>query len=54
MIILAAKPGGHYMDPFTFAERATEWRGNNNIAESIYSQMSLVSWTLDKPRRLNT
>jgi len=23
----------------TFAERATDWRGNNNIAESIFSQM---------------
>jgi cysteine synthase A len=28
------------MDQFTFAERATDWRGNYNIAESIYSQMS--------------
>jgi cysteine synthase A len=26
--------GGHYMDQFTYAERATDWRGNNNIAES--------------------
>jgi len=32
---------GHYMDQFTFAERATDWRGNNNIAESIFSQMKL-------------
>jgi cysteine synthase A len=29
------------MDQFTFAERATDWRGNNNIAESIFEQMSL-------------
>lgn len=36
---LAAEHGGHYMDQFTFAERATDWRGNNNIAESIFSQM---------------
>ena len=28
------------MDQFTFAERATDWRGNNNIAESIFEQMS--------------
>src|ERR1044072_8946782 len=28
------------MDQFTFAERATDWRGNNNIAESIFSQMA--------------
>ncbi|MGZ8724395.1 MAG: PLP-dependent cysteine synthase family protein, partial [Aeromicrobium sp.] len=30
---------GHYMDQFTYAERATDWRGNNNIAESIFDQM---------------
>ncbi len=30
----------HYMDQFTFAERATDWRGNNNIAESTLAQMS--------------
>ena len=29
------------MDQFTYAERATDWRGNNNIAESIYAQLSL-------------
>jgi cysteine synthase len=37
---LAAELGGHYMDQFTYAERATDWRGNNNIAESIFSQMA--------------
>jgi cysteine synthase len=37
---LAARLGGHYMDQFTFAERATDWRGNNNIAESIFSQLA--------------
>jgi len=36
---LADACGGHYMDQFTYAERATDWRGNNNIAESIYDQM---------------
>lgn len=36
---LAAECGGHYLDQFTFAERATDWRGNNNIAELIFSQM---------------
>jgi cysteine synthase A len=30
---------GHFMDQFTFAERATDWRGNNNIAESLFSQL---------------
>lgn len=38
---LAAETGGHYMDQFTYAERATDWRGNNNIAESIFGQMAL-------------
>ena len=38
---LAYELKGHYMDQFTYAERATDWRGNNNIAESIFSQMSL-------------
>ncbi|HSU07312.1 MAG TPA: pyridoxal-phosphate dependent enzyme, partial [Acetobacteraceae bacterium] len=37
---LAASLGGHYMDQFTYAERATDWRGNNNIAESIFAQMA--------------
>lgn len=37
---LAREGGGHYMDQFTYAERATDWRGNNNIAESIFSQMA--------------
>ena len=36
---LARQSGGHYMDQFTYAERATDWRGNNNIAESMFSQM---------------
>jgi len=36
---LAAETGGHYLDQFTYAERATDWRGNNNIAESIFAQM---------------
>ena len=36
---LARECGGHYMDQFTYAERATDWRGNNNIAESMFSQM---------------
>ena len=36
---VAAERSGHYMDQFTFAERATDWRANNNIAESIFTQM---------------
>jgi cysteine synthase A len=36
---LAQANGGHFMDQFTYAERATDWRANNNIAESIFNQM---------------
>ena len=37
---LAQESGGHFMDQFTYAERATDWRGNNNIAEFIFQQMA--------------
>jgi len=37
---LAQETGGYFVDQFTFAERATDWRGNNNIAESIFAQMT--------------
>ncbi len=36
---LADEKHGHFMDQFSYAERATDWRANNNIAESIYTQM---------------
>lgn len=36
---LAAEHDGYYLDQFTYAERATDWRGNNNIADSIFRQM---------------
>lgn len=36
---LSKELNGHYMDQFTNAERATDWRGNNNIADSIFRQM---------------
>ena len=38
---LAAERDGYFLDQFTYAERATDWRGNNNIAESIFSQMAM-------------
>ena len=37
---MARERGGHYLDQFTNAAQATDWRGNNNIAESIYTQMA--------------
>lgn len=51
---LAQELNGHYMDQFTYAERATDWRGNNNIANSIFSQMQLEdhpipSWVVMSP-----
>lgn len=38
---LAREGQGHFMDQFTHAERATDWRANNNIAESIFAQLRL-------------
>jgi cysteine synthase len=38
---LAAEREGNFLDQFTYAERAMDWRGNNNIAESIFEQMTL-------------
>ncbi len=34
-----AADGACFLDQFGLAERATDWRGNNNIAESILDQM---------------
>lgn len=36
---LAQQIGGVYFDQFSNADRVTDWRGNNNIAEAIFSQM---------------
>lgn len=38
---LETETGGYYLDQFTNAERATDWRSNNNIAESLLQQMEL-------------
>lgn len=51
---LAKELNGHYMDQFTYAERATDWRGNNNIANSIFSQMEqetfpIPTWVVMSP-----
>lgn len=43
---LATSLNGHYMDQFTYAERATDWRGNNNIADSIFKQMRLERYPI--------
>jgi cysteine synthase A len=45
---LAEMTGGHYIDQFTYAERATDWRGNNNIAESIFEQMQLERYPVPR------
>jgi cysteine synthase A len=39
--MLARDVDGHFMDQFTNAERATDWRGGNNIATSIFDQMAM-------------
>ncbi len=39
-VALTAEHNGYFMDQFMYAERATDWRGNNNIAESIFNQMA--------------
>lgn len=36
-----AAAGACHLDQFGMAERATDWRGNNNIAESILAQLAL-------------
>ena len=36
---IAHETGGHYLDQFRYAERATDWRGNNNIAESVFDEL---------------
>lgn len=51
---LAKELNGHYIDQFTYAERATDWRGNNNIADSIFRQMRaeqhpVPSWIVMSP-----
>ncbi len=51
---MAQESGGHFMDQFTYAERATDWRANNNIAESIFQQMRYEqhpepSWLISSP-----
>lgn len=43
---IAKETGGHYLDQFTNAERATDWRGNNNIAESIFRQMESEEYSV--------
>jgi len=39
--LAAAIPRGHFVDQFTYAERATDFRGNNNLASSLIEQMRL-------------
>lgn len=38
---VAEQSQGYFMDQFLYAERATDWRGSNNIAESMFGQMAL-------------
>ncbi len=45
---LAKEMNGHFMDQFTYAERATDWRGNNNIADSTFKQMEQERFPLPR------
>ncbi|MCW4460795.1 pyridoxal-phosphate dependent enzyme [Sphingomonas sp. BT-65] len=36
---LADQRGGHFMNQFARAAEATDWRGSNNIAQSLFAQM---------------
>lgn len=47
-IKLAKELNGYFMDQFKYAERATDWRGNNNIAESIFKQMECEQHSIPK------
>ncbi|MGP5374936.1 PLP-dependent cysteine synthase family protein [Brachybacterium alimentarium] len=38
---LAQEQGGLFLDQFTHAERATDWRGNNSIAVNAFAQLEL-------------
>ncbi|MFC4785574.1 PLP-dependent cysteine synthase family protein [Nocardioides sp. MAHUQ-72] len=38
---LGRQPGHHYLDQFGRASVVTDWRGNNNIACSIFEQMAM-------------
>ncbi|WP_380174984.1 PLP-dependent cysteine synthase family protein [Kineococcus sp. DHX-1] len=38
---LGGQPGFHYLDQFAMASTVTDWRGNNNIACSIFEQLAL-------------
>ena len=38
---LAREKGGYFCDQFANAAIATDWRGNNNIAESAFAQLTL-------------
>jgi cysteine synthase A len=45
---LARESGGHYLDQFRYAERATDWRGNNNIAESVFDQLGAEQYPVPR------
>jgi len=48
---LAKETGGHFMDQFTYAERATDWRGGKNKTPADF-QHRRVDLPADAPRAL--
>ncbi len=43
---LVQQTNGYYVNQFTYIGRATDWRGNNNIAESIFDQMGAERFSI--------
>lgn len=39
--LAATLPRGHFLDQFSNAERATDWRANNSLASSLFEQLRL-------------
>ncbi|SJN59272.1 Cysteine synthase [Vibrio ruber DSM 16370] len=45
---LAETLNGHYIDQFTYAERASDWRGTDNVAHAIFAQMAQERFPLPR------
>ncbi|WGL59520.1 PLP-dependent cysteine synthase family protein [Pigmentibacter sp. JX0631] len=45
---LGKNKNSYFMNQFLYAEKATDWRGNNNIAEAIFLQMNKERFPIPK------
>jgi cysteine synthase A len=48
--LAAATPRAHFLDQFTFASIATDFRGNNNLAASLFAHLPTPSRLLTGAR----